>query len=57
MFSLFHNLLKTTKVRNGVYAYTYSNGVHCIGEQKYLDMAVTEAIRRYRLKLPVRKRK
>jgi hypothetical protein len=49
---LFNNPIKSKKVRNGVTAYAYSNGVININGQKYIGYSLTEAIKKYRKTFP-----
>lgn len=51
---LFDTPLSETKVRNGVYAYKYRNGVINIAGSKYLMMSVKEAIARWRRSNPIK---
>lgn len=48
----FKTPILTKKVRDGVYAYKYHNGVINICGQKYIDYSMTEAISRWREKNP-----
>jgi len=50
MQDLFNTPIKKVKVRNGVYAYKYSNGTINIEGIKYLYYSMTEAIKHYRRK-------
>ena len=47
---IFSTPIKTKKVRNGVIAYLYPNGVININGQKYSGYSLTEAIKLYRQK-------
>jgi hypothetical protein len=49
---LFDTPLTKTKVRNGVYAYKYRNGVININGSRYLMMTVKEAISIWRRNNP-----
>lgn len=47
---LFNTPISKTKVRNGVYAYKYSNGVININGEKYLEYSIKDAIKKWRSK-------
>jgi hypothetical protein len=51
---LFTEPILTKKVRNGVIAYKYPNGVININGQKYIGYGITTAIQLYRQKFPFR---
>ncbi|MBP7845826.1 MAG: hypothetical protein KA007_00110 [Candidatus Pacebacteria bacterium] len=53
MSDLFSTPISTTKVRNGVNAYKYSNGVININGSKYLMMSVTDAVKIWRRNNPI----
>jgi hypothetical protein len=48
MIDLFNTPISRTKVRNGIYAYKYSDGIININGKKYIGYSVTEAIKLYR---------
>jgi hypothetical protein len=48
MQDIFSTPIKKVKVRNGIYAYKYSNGTISINGIKYLFYSMTEAIKQYR---------
>ena len=48
MKDLFETPIATRKVRNGIYAYMYRNGVININSSKYLEYSLTEAIQIWR---------
>ena len=48
MVGFFDTPIKKVKVRNGVYAYKFSNGWITVGSQKYLYYSMTEAIKKWR---------
>ena len=48
MLCLTHTIVSKTKVRNGIYAYKYSNGTINIEGQKYLYYSVKDAIALWR---------
>jgi hypothetical protein len=52
MKDLFATPIKQKKVRKGVTAYQYRNGVININGQKYSMYSMTEAIRKYRKDFP-----
>jgi hypothetical protein len=52
MKDLFATPIKQKKVRKGVMAYQYQNGVININGQKYSMYSMTEAIRKYRKDFP-----
>ena len=54
MIDLFETPIKTTKVRNGIFAYQYRNGTININGQKYVCYSMTNAIRKYRKDFPKR---
>lgn len=45
---LFNTPIQEKKVRNGIYAYKYANGVINIEGQKYIGYSMTEAINKFR---------
>jgi hypothetical protein len=45
---LFDNPTSKTKVRKGIFAYRYSNGLVLIDEQRYYDYSIKEAIKLWR---------
>jgi len=47
---LFSTPVRTRKVRTGIYAHQYSNGVININGQKYLEYSLTDAIKAWRSK-------
>lgn len=49
---LFERPIKSTKVRNGLYAHQYRNGCINIDGQKYYGFSMTDAIKLYRQKFP-----
>lgn len=51
---LFRTPTSKTKVRNGIFAYRYSNGIIVIGSQKYQFYTIKEAIAKYRRDNPMR---
>jgi hypothetical protein len=57
MTDLFSTPISKTKVRNGIYAYRYSNGCININGQKYFDYTVKEAIKLWRSKNQFNNRK
>ncbi len=48
MQDLFNTPIRKRKVRNGIYAYQYSNGTININGSKYLFYSLTDAIRAWR---------
>ena len=48
MSDLFDKPIYERKVRKGIMAYQYRNGVININGQKYLEYSMTEAIKRWR---------
>lgn len=50
--NLFEQPIKKRKVRNGIYAYQYRNGVVNIEGEKYIFYSMTEAIKLFRKKYP-----
>ena len=48
--SLFDNPLKSKKIRNGIWAHLYRNGVINIMGEKYQGYSMTDAIRTWRRK-------
>lgn len=50
MKDLFDEPLRQTKVRNGVYAYSYRNGTINIQGEKYIGYSVKDAIKLWRNK-------
>jgi len=51
---LFEPPIRQRKVRNGLYAYQYLNGVVDIAGQKYIGYSMAQAIKLYRSKFPAR---
>ena len=49
---LFITPIRKRKVRAGIYAYQYANGVININGQKYLEYSLTEAITTWRKQNP-----
>lgn len=49
MENLFDTALRSTKVRNGIYAYQYRNGVINICGTKYVMYSMKEAIKQWRI--------
>ena len=49
---LFSTPIKSVKVRQGIFAHQYQNGVINIQGQKYLGYSMTEAISKFRKKFP-----
>ena len=47
---MFNQIVKVKKVRNGVFAYKYTNGLIWICGQKFIGYSLTDAIRCYRSK-------
>jgi hypothetical protein len=47
---LFSTPISKTKVRNGIYAYKYPNGVININGEKYVLYSIKDAIKRWRSK-------
>lgn len=47
---LFENPLSATKVRNGIFAYRYRNGLILIDGQKFYGYTIKQAIQLYRNK-------
>jgi len=54
MLDLFNTPIKSKKVRNGIIAYQYSNGVINIVGQQYVMYSMTEAIKKFRKNFPIR---
>ena len=54
MMDLFATPIKKKKVRNGVMAYQYRNGVVNINGQQYAMYGMTEAIKKYRKDFPAK---
>ena len=52
MQDLFETPIASRKVRNGIYAYMYRNGVININGSKYLEYSLTEAITTWRKQNP-----
>jgi hypothetical protein len=52
---LFETPIKSVKVRNGIYAHQYKNGVININGAKYVCYSMTDAIRKYREENPIKK--
>lgn len=52
--TLFNTPMYSRKVRNGVTAYRYRNGVINICGEKYIDYNMTEAIKLWRQKNPLK---
>ena len=50
---LFETPIKEKKVRNGIYAYMYRNGVIQIGKEKYFFYPMNEAIKKWRQDNPI----
>ena len=50
MQDLFSTPISKTKVRNGIYAYKYPNGVININGEKYIGYSIKDAIRIWRSK-------
>jgi hypothetical protein len=48
MHYLFSTPIKKTKVRVGLYAYKYPNGIIAIGDKQYLGYSMTTAIKLFR---------
>jgi hypothetical protein len=48
MNDLFETPIKTKKVRNGIFAHQYRNGVINIAGQKFVMYSMTEAIKQWR---------
>ena len=53
MADLFSTPTSKTKVRKGIFAYTYPNGCINIAGQKYFGYSTKEAIRIYRQNHPI----
>lgn len=51
---LFEGPVKSRKVREGVWAHQYRNGVINIQGQKYQMYSMTDAIKKYRKDFPIR---
>lgn len=54
MSDLFATPVKTKKVRKGVTAYQYRNGVINIGGQQYAMYSMTEAVKKFRKDFPIK---
>lgn len=52
MLNLFEAPIRTRKVRKGIFAYQYPNGVIVVQDQKYILYSMTEAIKLYRSQFP-----
>ena len=52
---LFSTPISATKVRRGITAYKYSNGCINISGEKFFDYSVTEVIKIWRSKNPIKK--
>jgi hypothetical protein len=52
MVDLFDTPIKSKKVRNGVVAYQYRNGIININGQKYAMYSMTDAIKKFRKDFP-----
>ena len=50
--NLFESPIKQKKVRNGIFAYQYRNGVININGKKYVFYSMTEAIKKFRAEKP-----
>ncbi len=50
--NLFESPIKQKKVRNGIFAYQYRNGVININGTKYFFYSMTEAIKKFRTENP-----
>ena len=48
MYDLFEKPIRQRKVRKGIYAYQYRNGVININGTKYLEYSITDAIKAWR---------
>lgn len=48
MQDLFENPISKTKVRNGIFAYKYKNGVINIEGEKYIFYSIKDAIKNWR---------
>ena len=55
--TLFESPIKSKKVREGITAYQYRNGVINIDGQKYLLYSMTEAIKQFRKNFPLKNHK
>lgn len=53
MQNLFETPIKKVKIRNGIFAYKYRNGVINIQGEKYFFYSITEAVREWRSKNPI----
>jgi len=53
MNDLFSKPLSKTKVRNGIYAYKYSNGCININGKKYFGYSIKDAIFKWRKNNPI----
>ena len=51
---LFDTPIRQRKVRNGIYAYQYRNGVININGTKYMEYSMTEAIKKWRSQNPIK---
>jgi hypothetical protein len=54
MTDLFDTPVKTKKVRKGVTAYQYRNGVINIGGQRYAMYSMTDAVKKFRKDFPAK---
>jgi len=52
MIDLFSTPISKTKVRNGVFAYKYSNGCININGQKFFNYSIKDAVKIWRGKNP-----
>jgi hypothetical protein len=55
MIDLFETPVKSKKIRKGVTAHQYRNGVININGQKYLMYSMTDAIKKFRKDFPLNK--
>lgn len=55
LHDLFQNPTLSKKVRVGVIAHKYPNGIININGEKYSGYSMSEAITKYRQKFPIRK--
>ena len=53
LHDLFETPVREKKVRNGVIAYQYRNGVVNINGQKYVMYSMSDAIKKYRKDFPL----
>lgn len=54
MICLFDNPIKYKKVRKGITAYQYKNGIININGVKYSFYSMTEAIKKYKKDFPIK---